>query len=214
MTPELRWRIISLQVLLVLVFAFAAGFLFWAGNFSHSQITDQLKAQSITFPVKGDPGISAPALTPCTSLAKGATCPIATGAAVGKANAGAMAKYAGQVMTTGDQAQTYANSFLQVHLSDMGYTYSGISGLALAHPNNTTYQTLAATIFKGTTLRGMLLNAYGWWTIGTYALYAALGMIFAALVVLGALIYELAFARKREEAAVRVRKIQTSASPA
>lgn len=214
MTPELRWRIISLQVLLVLVFAFAAGFLFWAGNFTHSQITDQLKAQSITFPTKGDASTTAAALTPCGGLPKSATCPIATGAAVGKANAAAMAKYAGQTMTTGDQANTYANSFLQVHLSDMGYTYSGISALLLAHPNNTTYQTLAATIFKGTTLRGMLLNAYGWWTIGTYAVYAALGMVLAALVVLGALIYEVFFAPKREEAAVKVRKAQTSPSPA
>jgi hypothetical protein len=214
MTPELRWRIISLQVLLVLVFAFGAGFLFWSGNFTHSQITDQLKAQSITFPVKGDPGTTAAALTPCAGLAKGATCPIATGPSVGSANSKAMAGHAGQVMTTGDQAQVYANNYLQVHLSDMGYTYSGISALALAHPNNTNYQTLAATIFKGTTLRGMLLNAYGWWTLGTYAIYAAFGMIFASLVVLGALIYELVFAPKREEAAVRVRKTASSPSPA
>jgi hypothetical protein len=214
MTPELRWRIISLQVLLVLVFAFAAGFLFWAGNFTHSQITDQLKAQAITFPAKNDPSITAAALTPCGALGKGATCPIATGPSVGAANAKAMAGYAGQKMTTGDQAQTYANSFLQVHLSDMGYTYSGISALALAHPNNTSYQTLVATIFKGTTLRGMLLNAYGWWTIGTYSFYAAFGMLLATLVVLGALIYEVVFAPKREESAVRVRKTATSPSPA
>ena len=213
MTPALRWRIISLQVLLVIVFVFAAGFMFWAGNFTHSQITDQMKAQSISFPAKGDPSISAGALTPCANLAKGATCPIPTGPSVGQANASAMAKYAGQDMTTGDQAQTYANSFIQVHLADMGYTYSQISALVLAHPNNTTYQTVDATIFKGTTLRSMLLNAYGWWTVGTYAILASAGMLVAALVVLGALIYEVAFAGKREEVEVKARGRRAPSPP-
>jgi hypothetical protein len=30
------------------------------------------------------------------------------------------------------------------------------------------------TIFKGTTLRGMLLNAYGWWQMGQIMLISAL----------------------------------------
>jgi hypothetical protein len=210
MTSELRWRIMTLQAIMVLVFAFGAGFLFWASDYTHSSVKTQLAAQSISFPPKGDPGITAAALTPCAKLPKSAVCPIATGPSVGAANAAAMAKYAGQTMTTGDQAQTYANNFLQVHLSDMGYTYSQISGLALQHPNNVTYQTLVATIFKGTTLRSMLLNAYGWWTLGTYAGYAAIGALLAALAVLGAFLFELLVATRR--VAVPTRRIASKPS--
>ena len=43
----------------------------------------------------------------------------------------------------------------------------------------------------------MLLNAYGWWTIGTYTTYAAFGLILAALVVLGAMVFEFVAARRR-----------------
>ncbi len=197
MTSELRWRVMILQGAMVVVFAFCAGFLFWASNYTHSSVKTQLAAQSVVFPSKGSPEISAAALTPCAKLPSGANCPIASGPSVGKANAAAMAKYAGQTMTTGEQAQTYANSFIQVHLSDMGYTYSGISALALQHPTNTTYQTLDGTIFKGTTLRSMLLSAYGWWTVGTYAGYAAIGVLLAAIAVFGAFLFELLAATRR-----------------
>jgi hypothetical protein len=203
MTSELRWRIMTLQAVLVLILAVGAGFLFWALNYTHSSVRTQLVAQSITFPAKGDPSISAAALTPCASLAKNATCPIATGASVGRANAAAMAKYAGQVMTTGEQAQTYANNFMQVHLADMGYTYSGISALALKNPGNASYQNLANTIFKGTTLRGMLLNAYGWWSMGTYAGDAAIGVLLAAFAVFGAFLFELLAATRKVAFPVR-----------
>ncbi|MGD0196271.1 MAG: hypothetical protein ABSC35_15580 [Candidatus Dormibacteria bacterium] len=48
-----------------------------------------------------------------------------------------------------------------------------------------------ATIFKGTTLRSMLLNAYGWSEIGTFAGYAAIGLLVAAIAVLGAFLFEI-----------------------
>jgi len=198
MTPDLRWRFMLLQALLLVVFSFCAGFLFWAAGYTHSSVQTQLAAQSISFPPAGSPAISAAALTPCGSLAAGAPCPIATGPSVGAANSAAMTRYAGQIMTTGAQAQVYANSFIQVHLSDMGYTYSGISELALLHPTNTTYQTIDATIFKGTTLRGMLLNAYGWWTVGTYTGFAAIGVTLAAIAVLFALVFEFLAAYRSE----------------
>ena len=47
------------------------------------------------------------------------------------------------------------------------------------------------TIFKGTTLRSMLLNAYGWSQIGLFAGYAAIGLLVAAIVVLGAFLFEI-----------------------
>jgi hypothetical protein len=48
-----------------------------------------------------------------------------------------------------------------------------------------------------------LLNAYGWWTIGTYALYAAIGLALAAFAVLGALAFEI-FLAVRDARKVRV----------
>jgi hypothetical protein len=38
------------------------------------------------------------------------------------------------------------------------------------------------TVFKGETLRAILLNAYGWWTVGTITLYAGFGMVLAGVV--------------------------------
>ena len=37
------------------------------------------------------------------------------------------------------------------------------------------------TVFKGETLRAILLNAYGWWFVATLALYAGYGLIGAGL---------------------------------
>jgi hypothetical protein len=46
------------------------------------------------------------------------------------------------------------------------------------------------TVFRGTTLRGLLLNAYAFWQIGQIALYAAIaafvgGVAFLVLSILG-----------------------------
>lgn len=38
----------------------------------------------------------------------------------------------------------------------------------MANPTDQKIAGQVATLFKGETLRGLLLNAYGWWTIGTY----------------------------------------------
>ena len=39
----------------------------------------------------------------------------------------------------------------------------------------------ADTLFKGETLRSILLNAYGWWTVATIAMYVGVGLIAAGL---------------------------------
>src|SRR5262249_32262833 len=54
-----------------------------------------------------------------------------------------------------------------------GKTYSQLSAAAMAQPHNTKLADQVATIFKGTTLRGMLLNAYGWWQMGQIMLISA-----------------------------------------
>ena len=69
----------------------------------------------------------------------------------------------------------------------------------------TTMQGQRTTLFNGETLRSSLLNAYGWWTIGTYTLFAAWGLLIAALGVLVALAFEI-FVAYRKPATVVVPK--------
>ena len=125
--------------------------------------------------------------------------------------------YGGQQLTTGEQAKVYANSFIGVHLSEVagGQTYSQMSAKAQANPTDTKIAGQVNTLFKGETLRGLLLNAYGWWTIGTYALYAAIGLAVAALVVLGAFALEIfLWVRQRQKVAVPFTAPKREAIPA
>ena len=171
MTTEVRWRVIVLQVGLIGILAFCAGFLFWGNSFIHDQITTELTAQQIYFPAANSAAITA---LPNAS------------------DQTAMNQYGGQQLTTGEQAKVYANSFIGVHLSEVagGQTYSQMSAKAMANPTDQKIAGQVATLFKGETLRGLLLNAYGWWTIGTYALYAAIGLAVAAFAVVVALAFE------------------------
>jgi len=170
MTTAMRWRVVVLQVGLMGILAFCAGFLFWGNAFIHNQISTELTSQQIYFP--------APDSKAVTSLPS--------------ADAAAMTVYAGQQLTTGDQAQVYANHFIGVHLQEIagGQTYAQVSSKAQANPTDTKLAGQVQTLFRGETLRGLLLNAYGWWTIGTYALYAAIGLAVAAFAVLVALAFE------------------------
>jgi len=132
----------------------AGGLLAWGHSFTASQVRNQLVAQKIVFPAANNPEIK--------------TLP--------KADAAAMKVYAGQTMTTGAQAQTYADHFIAVHLREAagGMTYSQVSYLAMMHPKSTKYAAEDATLFKGTALRGMLLNAYGFWKLGQLAFIGAI----------------------------------------
>lgn len=180
MTKTLRWRVLVLQAGLIGILVFCAGFLFWGNSFIHNQISTELTAQQIFFPAADSKSV--------TSLPS--------------ADAKAMSVYGGQQLTTGEQAQVYANSFIGVHLSEVagGQTYSQMSAKAQADPTDTKIAAQVNTLFKGETLRGLLLNAYGWWTIGTYALYASIGLAVAAFVVLGAFALEIyLWIRQREK---------------
>ena len=55
-----------------------------------------------------------------------------------------------------------------------GKTYAQVSAESLAQPNNTTLANTVNTVFKGETLRSMLLNAYGWWKVSQITYIAAL----------------------------------------
>jgi hypothetical protein len=68
--------------------------------------------------------------------------------------------------------------------------YSKISAASLASPNNAQLSALRQTSFMGTTLRGLLLEAYGFAEIGTVMLWGAiasfaLAAVMAVLVGLG-----------------------------
>jgi hypothetical protein len=93
-----------------------------------------------------------------------------------------MAKYAGQLMTNGAQAETYANYFIGRHLFLIGggKTYSQLATESLAQPKNAALAGQVQTIFRGTTLRSMLLEAYGFWQLGEIALIAAIASFIGA----------------------------------
>lgn len=171
MTTGIRWRIFVLQVGLIGILAFVSGFAFWASSFATSTVHDQLAAQQIYFPAAGSQAI--------TSLPK--------------ADQGPMTQYAGQQLLTGQQAQVYANNFINVHLAEIGggKTYAQLSAAAMADPTNTKLAGQVATMFKGDTLRSILLNSYGWWQVGQFAGYAAIGLAVAAFAVLVAFLFEI-----------------------
>jgi len=141
-------------LVLAVVLAIGGGLLLWGHSVVSTDVHNQLAAQKIVFPAASSPEIKA----------------------LPAADATAMRAYAGQTMTTGAQAQAYADHFIGVHLGEIGggKTYSQLSAAALAQPHNTKLAEQVATIFKGTTLRGMLLNAYGWWQMGQIMLVSAI----------------------------------------
>jgi hypothetical protein len=207
MNKSIRWRIISLQAMLVVILAASSGFLFYQGNFVTGMVHDQLVAQKIFFP--GTDQIKAGgALDPAKFPTE-------------------ITQYAGQQVDNGEKARVYAVDFIGKHLQGVagGKTYSEVSAANSAlnaqlaatpttDPNYATLQAQAATLsgqkttlFMGEMLRGTLLNSWGWWTVGTYTAYAAVGLMIAALVVLGALVFELQVAARRPESMKVAQKI-------
>jgi hypothetical protein len=199
-----------LQAVLVVVLAAGAGFAFSLGTFTTTQIKDELTAQQIYFPAQ-DQIKAGGALDPAEFPQE-------------------IRDQAGNQVTDGNQARIYANDFIGKHLEGVagGLTYASMgtkisqlnAQLAATPKDSPQYADLQKqvatanaqrdTLFKGETLRGNLLNAYGWWTVGTYTIYAAFGLLIAALVVLGAFAFEV-FIAYRKPAVVVVPK---NAAPA
>jgi hypothetical protein len=151
-------------LVLAVVLAIGGGLLLWGHSVISTDVHTQLAAQKIVFP----PANSAPIRE------------------LPAADAAAMNQYGGQLMTTGAQAQTYANHFIAVHLVKIGggKTYSQLSAASLAQPKNTALAEQVQAVFRGTTLRGMLLNAYGWWQMGQIMLISAFVAFGAAVLFL------------------------------
>ena len=84
-------------------------------------------------------------------------------------------------MTSGAQAHAYADNFIAYHLTMVagGKTYSQVRAESLAQPGNAKLAGEVETLFRGTTLRGLPLNAYAYWQIGQIALIALIAGIVA-----------------------------------
>ncbi len=131
------------------VLLIAGGLLVWGSAYVHNTVQGQLAAQQISFP-------------PAAAFAH----PKA-GTEITPSMIPSVSQYAGQQLLTGQQAEAYADHFIAVHIADMGggKTYSQLSAESQAQPNNTQLANTVNTVFKGETLRSMLLNAYGWWKV-------------------------------------------------
>src|SRR5215471_9104560 len=140
-------------LVLAVVLAIGGGMLLWGHSVISNDVHNQLAAQKIVFP----PANSAPIKE------------------LPAADAAAMSQYGGQLMTTGAQAQTYADHFIAVHLVKIGggKTYSQLATASMTQPKNTALAGQVQTVFRGETLRGMLLNAYGFWKMGQIMLVGA-----------------------------------------
>ena len=143
------------------VLVVAGSLLTWAHNFVTDEVHNQLAAQQIYFPPKGSEAIAGKEFAP-------------------------LQKYAGQQLTTGAQAKVYADSFIGIHLKKIGggSTYAQLSTKAQANPDDQVLAGQVATMFKGETLRGLLLNAYAFGTMGMIAGIAALCAFIAGGVLL------------------------------
>jgi hypothetical protein len=142
---------------LAVVLAAGGGLLLWGHSVVNTDVHNQLAAQKIVFPAANSPEIKAPEFA-------------------------AMHQYAGQMMTNGAQAEVYADHFIANHLKEIGggKTYAQLSAESLAQPKNTALAQQVQAMFRGETLRGLLLNAYGWWQVGQIMLISAIVAFCAA----------------------------------
>jgi hypothetical protein len=156
------------EAVIVVVLAVGGGLLAWGGSFANNMVHDQLADQKITFPEKGSP-----ALDPKTYPG--------------------LQQYAGEAVDSGPKAKAYANEYIKVHLSEIadGKTYSQTSEASRANPDDTALAGQVQALFRGETLRGLLLYAWGWSVVGSIATMVSWAAFAGAAVVLAALLYGL-----------------------
>jgi hypothetical protein len=154
----------SAGMVVAVVLVVLGGLAVYGGNFGRDNVRDRLTPELVQFPPYDS-------MTPEEQASVG--------------------EFAGQQVTTGPQAEAFAK-YIAGHLTfvNEGKTYAQTSAAArvegLDPKTAADLQVKADTLFKGETLRSIMLNAYGWWTVATIALYAGWFMI-AAGIVLGVL---------------------------
>jgi hypothetical protein len=177
--------LIALGAVVTVVLFVAGGLLTWGSRFANDHVSDELTAQNIFFPER---------------------------AALEDEGRTDLLGYAGEQVTSGNEAQAYA-SYIGGHLEGIadGATYADLGAperaakaeVQAAIDSGADEATVAPlqekadaltnqrnTLFKGETLRGLLLSTYAWSTIGRIAGIAAItafvaGFAMLVLVVLG-----------------------------
>lgn len=170
----------SIGGLVVVVTLVVAGALAtWGYDFANNDVHNQLSQQQIVFPAKGSAALAGPKIGPYLD------------------------QYAGQPLTTGAQAEAYADHFIAVHLSEMPYggVYSKVSAASIAAPNNATLKAEVQTTFQGTTLRGLLLEAYAFSVFAELAMWAAIASFSLAFVMAVLVVFGFWHARRTSESA-------------
>jgi len=160
----------------------SGGLLLWGSTYTHNMVHNQLAAQQIYFP-------------PQAAFAH----PQA-GTEITPSMVPSVSQYAGQQLVTGQQAQSYADNFIAVHIANMtgGKTYSQLSTQAMAHPTDAKLAATVNTVFKGETLRSILLNAFGWWKVSQITYIASLVAFGLGGLALIASLFGLTLGRKDE----------------
>jgi len=150
---------------LAILFLIFAGLLNWGASFATENVRSQLANQNIAFPIAQ---------------------------AMPAATKDQLAKWAGMQVTTGEMARDYSDLFILEHMKSSTKaaigkeaTYSEISGMytRLVRGGSTDtvqiakLEDLRQSLFMGNTLRGLLLQAYAFGTLGAIASYAALSSL-------------------------------------
>lgn len=150
----------SFGLVLMFVMLISGSLLMWGYSFTETQVHNQLAAQRIYFPDKGSPALASKEIGPYLN------------------------QYAGKQLLTGAEAEAYADHFIAVHLQEIGggKTYSQLSAEAQANPKDVKLASKVNTMFKGETLRGLLLEAYAFWMFGEIALVASISAYVVAVI--------------------------------
>lgn len=166
-------KIVTAVGLGLTIFLFlAAALLNWGASFAQDSVKSQLENQNIAFPaIEGMPAETKDQL----------------------------AKWAGKSVTTGEMAKDYSDLYIWEHMKGAAIaalgkpaTYSEVSGMymGLTRSGSTDTEQIAKlgelrqTLFMGNTLRGMLLTAYAFGTLGVIAGYGAIAALVSAVVML------------------------------
>ncbi|MEX0984647.1 MAG: hypothetical protein WD096_06310 [Actinomycetota bacterium] len=127
----------------------------YGGSFGQDNVRDRLEPEKVVFP-------------PFEAMSE--------------AEQAELGGFAGQQVDTGSEAEAYAR-YIEGHLAFVndGMTYAETSNAAraegISEDEAAELQGKADTLFKGETLRAILLNAYGWWTVSTIAVFAGYAMV-------------------------------------
>lgn len=166
-----------------------AGLLNWGASFAQDSVKNQLDNQNISFPAAE---------------------------AMPEATKAQLAKWSEMKVTTGEMARDYSDLYIWEHMKASSIaavgkpaTYSEVSGMYMGLTRGGSTDTaqieklgaLRETLFMGNTLRGMLLTAYAFGTLGVIASYGAIAALVGGVVMLLLSIAGLIHIRRTPESA-------------